>query len=211
MKSFIRAAFVTIAVVLVGGLVGLVVLLGTGVLGPFMNAAPVVASTETRSSQVINAVTGEEQVVLLSLGIQGIEETSAKSTLFGVDIPGSERIAYMRYEFTAKLGLEGKDVEIAETAEDEFVVSIPPFTFIGHEFVNDDGEPFKMVVDSGGAFKWVTPEIDSTEMINRILSDGARAEYIDLNRTLLQDQSRAFYTGIINAISPTAVVAFEYR
>ena len=192
-------------------LIALVVLLGTGLVKPFLGTPALGGNESTRTTQLIQAVTREDQVVLLSLGIQGIEEKSANSTFFGVDVPGSERTAFMRYEFAAKLGFDGGDVEVERTAENAFTVSIPEFIFIGHEFISSDGEPFKMVVESSGALSWVTPEINEADMINRILSEGARADYIDANRETLEQQTVAFYSGIIRGLGSDAVLTFEFR
>lgn len=210
MRSFVRTASWSVIVLLVAGLAALVVLLSTGLVKPFLGASPVTVREESRSTQVIDAVTREQQVVLLSLGIQGIEEKSANSAFFGMEIPGSERTSFMRYEFKAKLGFEGGGVGIKEEVPGEFLVSIPEFVFIGHEFVSEDGEPFKMVVESGGALSWVTPAIDDAEMINKILSEDARSQYIEMNREQLEDQAEDFYAGIVSAIDPDAEVVFEF-
>jgi hypothetical protein len=199
-----------VALVIVG-LAGLVLLLASGWVTPFLQTAPLSSTETTRSTQVVEAVTREQEVVLLSLGIQGIEEKSANSTFFGLDVPGSERTAFMRYEFAAKLGFDGADVAINETAASEYSISIPQFDFIGHEFISEDGAPFKMVVQSGGALSWVTPEIDDAEMINRVLSEGARSEYIEIHRELLQEQAEAFYSGLVRAVDPDAKLIFEFE
>ncbi|MCR2784155.1 MULTISPECIES: hypothetical protein [unclassified Microbacterium] len=205
-----RRTFVALAALSVAGLIALVALMGTGVLGPFMNSA-LAADSESRSTQMRQAITTEEQVVLVSLGIQGIEEESANSSFFGMEIPGSDRASFLRYEFTAKLGLEGADVDIEQTAENDFLISIPEFIFIGHEFISDDGSPFKVVVQSNGALSWVTPEIDDTEMINRVLSDPVRLDYIHQNRALLQEQARTFYSGIVHGVDPSAELTFDFH
>src|SRR5689334_3254727 len=133
MKSLVRVTATSFVAVGVVALVALVVLLGTGLMKPFLGTPALGVNESTRTTQLIEAVTGEDQVVVLSLGIQGIEEKSANSTFFGADVPGSERTAFMRYEFAAKLGFDGSDVEIERTAENAFTVSIPEFIFIGHE------------------------------------------------------------------------------
>ena len=210
MRARLRIAGVAIAMIAVVGLAGLVLLLATGVVGPFARVGLDV-QTESRSSQVIEAVSKEEEVVLLSLGIQGIEEKSSTSSFFGVQVPGSDRTAFLRYEFRAKLGIDGQSVKIEPLGEDGFRVTIPEFTFIGHEFVSEDGQPFKMAVESGGVLSFVTPEIDEAEMINEILSEGARAEYIDLNREDLQTQAQVFYSGIIHGVEPAADLEFVFE
>ena len=190
--------FALVAVLVVAG--GFLALVGSKVVDGM--------SAETVSSKLINSVTREEQVVLLSLGIQGIDERSEpKSKLLGlVDIPGSGRTKFIEYSFKAKLGLEGKDVAITEIGDGEFLVSFPDFTFIGHDDVN-----FRLAAEKNGVLSWVTSEVDTVEMINKILSDEARAEYIEMNEDVLKDQAKLFYGGIIGSIDPSIVVRFEFQ
>lgn len=162
-------------------------------------------STETRNTQVINSITKQEQIVLLSLGIQGIYEKNQRGDFLGAEIPGSERASFLQYNFDAKLGIEGGDVMIEQTGEDHFLISIPETIFIGH-----NNESFTMVAENNGALSWVTPEIDSVEMINEILDDSTQAEYIEKHKALVEEQAKAFYTGIITSIDPEIVVEFEF-
>jgi hypothetical protein len=93
-----------------------------------------------------------------------------------------------------------------QTGESDLLVSIPGFIFIGH-----DNESFRSIVEDNGALSWATPEIDTVEMINKILNDDAQGQYIDSNREILEDQARAFYTGIVTSIDPTIAIRFEFR
>ncbi|MDN6566961.1 MAG: DUF1997 domain-containing protein, partial [Actinomyces sp.] len=148
----------------------------------------------------------EQQVVLLSLGIQGISEKSDKSELLGVQIPGSDRSTFIEYSFNAKLGIKGEDVKVERIAENRYRVSIPKFVFIGY-----DNPTFKLAAEDNGVLSWVTPEIDPTEMINSLLNDSTQAEYISSNEELLKDQSRVFYSSIISSVDPTIVTEFEFN
>lgn len=161
--------------------------------------------SESRSSQVINAVTREEQVVLVSLAIQGIDEETVTSTIFGLDVPLSGRASFLQYGFDAKLGIEGGDVRIEETGVDEFLVSIPAFVFIGH-----DNESFRLVAEDNGVLSFVTADIDTAEMITRILNDDTKADYLEANAEILRDQAESFYSGIIRSIDPAIVLRFEF-
>lgn len=162
--------------------------------------------SESRNTQVINSVNRQEEVALLSLGIEGISEKNERSNLFGVDVPGSARVSFMQYGFKAKLGIDGKSVRITQTGDDRFLVSIPEFIFIGH-----DDERFKLVTENNGALSWITPQIDAVEMVNDILNDDAKDQYIESNEAILKDQATSFYKGIIAGIDPDIVVEFEFR
>lgn len=168
--------------------------------------SPFGSQSESRDSQVISSISRLDQVVLLSLGIQGIAEKNDKSQFFGMDVPGSERTSFLQYSFDAKLGIEGKDVTIRQTGPNAFVVSIPQFIFIGHS-----NENFRLVAENNGFLSWVTPEISSVEMINNILDSDGENEYVIRNREVLEDQTKAFYGNIITSIDPSVFVRFEFR
>ena len=72
--------------------------------------------SESSNTQIVNAVTREQQVVLLSLGIQGIATKTRTTTFLGVEVPGSERATFLQYAFRAKLGVDGKDVRSRRAA-----------------------------------------------------------------------------------------------
>jgi len=142
----------------------------------------------------------------LSLGIQGISERTAGSKFFGIDIPGSNRASFLQYNFNAKLGLEGKDVKIERAGANLYHLSVPAFTFIGH-----DGVSFKMAAENNGVLSWTTPPIDPVETINQILNDEAKSQYVTANQQILIDQAKSFYTGIIRSVDPSAEVTFDFR
>ncbi|HQA23023.1 MAG TPA: hypothetical protein PKW13_04830 [Rhodoglobus sp.] len=163
------------------------------------------SSSGTRT-ELIQSRTPQEQVVLLSLGIQGIDEKRQKGVIFGVEVPGSERATFVKYGFDAKLGIDGENVEITETGEGTYLISIPELIFIGH-----DNPEFEIAAENNGALSWVTAEIDPVEMINNILNDEVKLEYIDKNREIIQRQAETFYSGIILSVAPDVALTFEFR
>lgn len=149
--------------------------LALGLLGFAVVKAPAMAalfdSGSDRSSQVIQSVTRQQQVVLLSLGIQGIDDSQdAAAPFFGVEIPGSDRATFVKYEFEAKLGIDGEAVEITQTGEDSFLVSIPQFVFVGLENLN-----VELVAENNGLLSFLTPQIDPLEDDEQRRHTGARA------------------------------------
>jgi hypothetical protein len=197
--------------------VGLVGLLALGLIGGGAAAALAVAQafpgfglfgvkSETRTTQIVNAVTREQQVALLSLGIQGItKKEQGRINILGVEVPGSERAVFMQYGFTAKVGIDGKSVRITPKGEKEYIVSVPKFLFIGHS-----DEHFELAVENNGVLSWTSPEIDKLEMINALLNDQAQLAYIEQNRETLKDQAKSFYSGIIASVDPTISLSFEF-
>ncbi|UZN03583.1 hypothetical protein [Cellulomonas sp. S1-8] len=181
-------------------------LLAYGVMRAFPDLSLFGSGSEERDTRVVSSITREEQVVLLSLGIEGIAEQTERGSFLGMDVPGSGRSSFVQYGFNAKLGIEGGDVRIVQTGEDELLISIPEFIFIGH-----DDESFRTVVEDNGVLSWVTPEIDVVEMINTILDEDAQGEYVEENTEILEDQARVFYTSIVAGIDPTITLSFEFR
>lgn len=165
------------------------------------------AKSETHTTQIINAVTREQQVVLLSLAIQGIStKEQGRTTFLGVEVPGTERAAFLEYRFKAKVGVDGKQVHIEQTGEKEYRVSIPRFVFIGHS-----DESFRVAAENNGVLSFASAPIDTTEMINTLLNDEAQRTYVTSNEELLRDQAKAFYTGIIAGIDPDITLEFRFQ
>lgn len=162
-------------------------------------------STDDRNEQIITSITREEQISLVRLGIQGIDKQTSQSTIFGMDIAGSEREAFIQYGFDAKLGIEGADVVIRQIGEDKFRLTVPSFIFIGYENVS-----FESVAESAGVLSWTTPEVDQIDMINNILNADTKQHYVDSNQQLLRDQTEFFYGSILSSIDPDIDLEFEY-
>lgn len=94
-------------------IIGLVAVGALGAMPAVFSNFAFGAKSETRNTQIINSITRQEQVVLLSLGIQGIqEEEQSEMRFLGVEVPGSGRASFIQYAFTAKLGIDGADVRI---------------------------------------------------------------------------------------------------
>lgn len=188
--------------VLAAGLV-IGVLIGwiaTGLTGSFFGE-----DRESRSSQVVQSLERNEQVVLLSLGIQGIAEERVARTVFGQTVPGSGRTLFLQYGFRAKLGIEGRDVEIEPRDDDTIVITIPDFIFIGHDDIT-----FQTALEDNGVLSWVTPDIDEPDLISQILSEQNINTHVESNRDLLEEQAESFYTGIVEAVDPDMNVVFEF-
>lgn len=161
---------------------------------------------ESHNSQVVSSLRREEQVVLLSLGVQGISEERTAKTVLGHTVPGSGRTLFLQYNYRAKLGIDGRAVTITEKGDKSYLVSIPPFAFLGHDEVT-----FKTAIEDNGVISWVTPEIDKPAVITKILNDQTRQQHVDDNVDLLQEQAKAFYEGIVKTVQPDATLEFEFR
>ena len=177
------------------------VLVATGILS--FNS--VETERESRNSLIINAIERENQVVLLSLGVQGLAEESVQPKIFGRNVPWSGRTLYMQYNYRAKLGIDGGDVTIEQTGDNEFRVTIPEFILIGHDDIG-----FRVAVERNGVLSFVTPEIDQAKLVTELLSDDATAENINNNRDVLREQAAAFYTGIFKSVDPEITVTFDF-
>ncbi|WP_182354712.1 hypothetical protein [Flaviflexus huanghaiensis] len=182
-----------------------VVALAIGMILP--NSFPTMFGTEEQSdhSLVVHSLERSEEIVLMGLGIQGITEERVSRTVFGRSVPGSGRALFLQYNFQAKLGINGEDVEIEQRGEDGLHITIPEFIFIGHDDIT-----FKTALEDNGALSWVSPDIDEPDVINQILNDQNVDVHVNANRDLLEDQAEAFYTGIVTAVDPNIRVTFEF-
>ena len=160
---------------------------------------------ESHNTQVVHSLDREEEVVLLSLGIQGIDERRETRQAFGQDIPGTGRTLFLQYNYRAKLGLDGQEVVLEEKGEDVLLVRIPEFKFIGHDQVE-----FKTALEDNGLISWVTPDIDTPDLITELLNDDVMYQHVNDNRDLLEEQARVFYTGIIHSVDPEIEIIFEF-
>ena len=190
---------------------GVVVVLLVAVLlvtiGPkfFPNLPKLEFTSQSTDRQIVTAVTKTEEVSLLRLSVQGIESQSESGHFFGMEIPGSQRAKYIQYEFKAKLGVDGKDVQVSPTGDHHYAVNIPKFKFIGYDEPN-----FQLVVEDNGILSLATPQVDSTDMVNRLLSSDSQQEYIDSNIDGLQEQAQTFYSSIITSVDPDAEIEFHF-
>lgn len=203
--SFAKRLRTWLIILLAVGLFGAGVVAAVGVSRVLPNLPYFGTDSSSRNTQIVHAVTRTEQVSLMSLGIQGISSKNQKSTFQGIDIPGSERASFIQYSFSAKLGIEGKSVKIAQVAASEYLVSVPKFVFIGHSDVD-----FRLVIESNGVVSWVTPKIDTVEMVNAILNDDSKDQYIIANSEILKDQAKSFYGRIVSSIDPSISLKFEF-
>lgn len=191
-----------------GALILVLALLGGGFLWGKTTSlgTPAETVTETDSSEVIHAVQRREEIVLLSTATQGLHTTQNTAKLFKWGVPGSQKTNILQYKFTAKLGIDGKEVAVEELAPDHFKLIIPPFKFIGFS------EPeFKTVHQHGEVLSFVTADIDVAEGINEVLNEEKRNEHIQLNLELLKDQTESFYGDLIHSIDPEAQLEFEFQ
>lgn len=164
------------------------------------------AHEEDKSSEVITSIERREEIVLVSLGIQGVQEANeANRQILGHEVPGSARQSLIRYTFNAKLGIDGEKVGIAQTGDEQFTISVPEFIFIG----NSDPH-FDAAIESNGALSWMTPEIDQTAMVNDILDGSHKDGYIADNIDVLKDQTEFFYTSIVHSVDPEAALTFQF-
>lgn len=193
-------------------------LIGTAAFGGLV-VGKALGASEDRDVQVIRSITREEQVVLLTAGVADLKQESADGlsiTIPGLDlipglgtwefdVPGSERQMLIRYDFDAKIGIEGKDVKIERQLDGSYHLTIPEFIYIGSE----DPE-ISVASESNGVLSWITPEIDKFEAAKEVLSEESVAKTIEGARPVLEEQARIFYTNILTAIDPDIDLEFTF-
>lgn len=197
---------VAVAAGLVCMLVGGLILLGAYSTFPWLMPDSLREKAQTSDTQVIHSMQRTKEVSLLRLGVTGIISRENKSHFFSMEIPGSERAQFIQYTFDAKLGFEGKDVVIEEAGDNTFDIAIPEFKFIGY-----DHPEYRIVVEQNGALSLGTQQIDTLDMVNNILTDKAKKEYVDSNRDILEEQAKSFYTSIVQSVSPDTKLNFTFQ
>lgn len=161
---------------------------------------------EERSVQVVRSVKGEEQVILVTAGVGGIETESDNQSFFGLfDIPFSDRQVFIQYDLDAKFGIEGKDIKIVETGDKAYTITVPRFIYLGYS-----DPKFSVATESNGILSWTTPEIDKIAAVEDLLTDDVIASHIEDHRSLLEVQAETFYTRIVKGIEPEATLTFEF-
>lgn len=163
------------------------------------------ASVEDRHDEVVKSIELDEEVTLVSLGIQGIAERRIDSTFLGAKVPGTGKTVFLEYQYKGKLGIDASQVRIQRVGDNRYRITVPEFEFLGHS------EPeFRVAVEDNGVISFVTPDVDTTDMVNKILNDEVRQQHINDNRAQLESQTKAFYSGIINAVDPSVELEFRF-
>lgn len=175
------------------------------------NIGKIFGATESRDTQVIRSIKGEEQVILVTAGMTDVQEEREEGLNFAIGdwdlftLPGSDRSVLVRYEYDAKFGIEGKDVEISQTGDNAYLITIPKFIYLG--YANPD---LSVADEKNGLLSWTTPEIDTTEVFEELLSQQSVEQHIDGFRPVLKEQAKLFYSKIVQAIDPAITVEFQF-
>lgn len=185
----------------------LILIIGVGATFAGFSVGKILGADETRDVQVVRSVRGEEQVILMTAGITDVKEQRDNQKFFGLfDIPLSDRTVFLRYEFDAKFGIEGKDVRIDRTGDKEYRITIPKFQFLGY-----DNPDFSVATESNGLLSWTTPEIDKLKATEELLGDDAVGKHLDGLRPILEVQANKFYSRIVSSIDPEATLTFAFE
>lgn len=162
-------------------------------------------ASEQREIQVIKSVELQEQVVLVRSAIADLKPRADIQDINGVVIPWTDRSVLLQYEFDTMVGINGEDVTITRTGDNTFVIAIPDFILIGID------EPrYHVVNESNGVLSFLTPEIDTLQLTQEVLTDDVKAQHIDGLRPLLEVQAKGFYTSIVTAIDPNVSLEFTF-
>ena len=116
-----------------------------------------------------------------------------------------EKTTLIRYEADARLGIDGSQVKIAPTGPGSVRVTIPKFIGIGF-----DGPVFEEHIESNNTLSWLAARAVHARMINNILSDENKQEYITHHEAALREQAKVFYRGIITSVDPVITTDFEF-
>lgn len=191
--------------ILIGILIGGGVVFTAFHIGKLLGSPLIETNSVTTDSRVVESIQREEKIVLLALGIQGIERKEDATKIGGFTIPGSAKVSYFQYKYDAQLGLNGKSVTVEKTGDTEYTITVPDFEFLGF-----NNPRFEVAVEDNGVVSFITPDIDESAAITEILNDSRKEQHIVDNAELLRMQCESFYGGIIRGIDPSLTVKFEY-
>ena len=153
----------------------------------------------------IKSLTKEKQIVLVNLGLSEILNEEKSSQLFGKNIVGTNRKKFMQATFDAKLGVDGKDVDITKNGKDSYLITVPKFIFIGYHHPQ-----FKLLDERNGVFSSFTSDISETDMINQVLNDKSKKKYVAKYDDLLRQSTKDFYREMAHSIDPEAKLSFKF-
>ncbi len=183
----------------------ILLIVATGVGGLFLGKF--LGADEVRTVQVVRSVQVEEQVILLTAGLSDeIPLRGEALDVFGLfDLPGSQRSTDVRIDFDGKFGIDGGDVEIEQTGETAYRITIPQFEYLGY-----DNPEFSVAQETNGVLSFTTTELDTLDAAEYALADEAAQQHIDGFRPLLEKQAEQFYTRIVSGIDPAITLEFVF-
>ncbi|MGJ0390271.1 hypothetical protein [Microbacterium sp. CGR1] len=193
-------AVLGIVVLVLGALIAGV---AAGILTPSWLVSAAGSRGVVKNEQVVTSIEKEEQTVLLALGVQGISEAKGIPPAIVADFPLLQKARFMQYSMTAKLGLDA--VEVRATADHEFLVTVPPFIWIGA-----DGLRIERVIGSDGVLSAFTTQPSEAEQFNAIIDEELKQKYLAANEPALRDQTEYYFTKLAQSIDPDAVVSFKF-
>lgn len=169
--------------------------------------APATHTVKTdKDSLTVKSLSKEKQIVLVNLGLSEILNEEKSSQLFGKNIVGTSRKKFIQASFDAKLGLDGKDVDIAKDGKNSYLITVPKFIFIGYNNPN-----FKLMDEHNGVFSSFTSDINESDMINKVLNGKSKKKYLTKYNDLLRQSTKEFYRGIVQNTNPDAKLSFKFE
>lgn len=193
-------AVLGVVVLVIGALVAGV---AAGLLTPPWLASTLGSQTVVKNEQVVTSIEREEEVVLLTLGAQGISEAKGIPPAIVRDFPWLQKARLMQYSLKVKLGTD--TVAIKATDDHQFVVTVPPFIWIGEEDMK-----IERVFSDDGVLSAFTDQMTEAEQFNAIVGEELQAKYLEDNEQALRDQTEYVFTKLARSIDPAAQLTFEF-
>lgn len=188
-------------VVLVLGSV--VVGVAAGLLTPPWLASALGSQSVVRNEQVVMFITKEEQTVLLTLGVEGISESEGLPPAVLKDVPLLQKARLMQYSLKAKLGVDAETIDA--TGDHQFVVTVPPFIWIG-----EADRKIERVINDDGGLSAFTEQKTESEQLNGLVDDDLKTKYLKSNAEALRNQAEFHFTKLAHSIDPDAELTFEF-
>jgi hypothetical protein len=171
------------------------------------SAAPVIEAetpvTDAVYSQLLAAVNNNADVALVNISVSDIHDQTEQGRFLGLNWKALDKRTILTSSFTAKLGIESEDVQIAKSG-DTWWISIPEFEFLEYE-----NPQFEVLVEKNGALSFRTPEVSEIDIFNEA-SASFKTDYLAKYDEALRIAAQDYYTQLFASIVPGESLHFTF-
>lgn len=179
--------------VVVAVLLGLLSMWGYGYLSGSMEK-----QSEAKVSTTIEYIEQVNELVFLNTSVQKIITAKNYTTLFGQEMPFSEKSALLIVNYKAKFGIKSP-VTIEKTGEKRYRITVPSFQVIGLEL--DAKEPYTLYDKSGDILSFTTEEIDTGQLVTDEFKSAEQTSFLTQYEDDIKESAQNYYHNLFKAIS----------
>ncbi len=163
---------------------------------------------EIKVSTAIEHIEQVNEVVFLNTAVQKIITAKNYTTIFGQEVPFSEKSALLIVKYKAKFGIKSP-VRIESSGENSYRITVPDFQVIG--LALDEQEPYIIYDKSGDILSFTTEEIDTGQLITDEFKSAEQQNFLTQYEEDIQESARNYYQSLFKAISPDIQVQLVFE